>query len=310
MRFERWRGMSLALVTAAVGLSLAWVGSVRADGYRLSCTIPKTVPAYDYTTGGQYMAPPIPYGHYAKGLLDCPGCRLHSLLGCVGCGHGSGDGGGNGNGCAFCGGRGCNFCQSQGQGGAAPGSNVSGCGGGLFHHHKAGKFAPCDSGGAPVVMGPADLGGVAAASQSLPAGTAVVQPSSQYPCGIEGCGVTDAHSHGGHWRRCGLCGGKGCGGCGGHGLLAGCGDRGCGLCHGKGQGQGQGGCAFCGGKGCSRCLSGLYGRLAGLLHPQRVDYFVGAGGPVPLTPGYVPYIVVTRSPRDYFAFPPMNPYDP
>ena len=37
---------------------------------------------------------------------------------------------------------------------------------------------------------------------------------------------------------------------------------------------------------------------------------MGAGGPVPITPGYVPYINVTRSPRDFFAFPPMNPFDP
>jgi hypothetical protein len=55
---------------------------------------------------------------------------------------------------------------------------------------------------------------------------------------------------------------------------------------------------------------GLLGSIAGLLNHQKVDYFVGAGGPVPLTPGYVPYIVTTRSPRDYFAFPPMNPNDP
>jgi hypothetical protein len=27
---------------------------------------------------------------------------------------------------------------------------------------------------------------------------------------------------------------------------------------------------------------------------------------VPLTPGYVPYINVTRSPRDFFAFPPYS----
>jgi hypothetical protein len=56
--------------------------------------------------------------------------------------------------------------------------------------------------------------------------------------------------------------------------------------------------------------SRVHGALAGLLYHQKVDYFVGAGGPVPITPGYVPYIVVTRSPRDFFAFPPMNPNDP
>jgi hypothetical protein len=50
--------------------------------------------------------------------------------------------------------------------------------------------------------------------------------------------------------------------------------------------------------------------LTGLLNRPHVDYFLGAGGPVPLTPGYVPYVVATRSPRDFFAFPPMNPNDP
>jgi hypothetical protein len=42
------------------------------------------------------------------------------------------------------------------------------------------------------------------------------------------------------------------------------------------------------------------------LHIGHIKYFVGPGGPVPLTPGYVPYVVPTRSPRDYFAFPPYG----
>lgn len=300
--------MPLVVTMAAAGLCLAWAGTVRADGYRLHHTIPREVVAYDYTIGGVMMAPPVPYGHYAKdGLLDCAACRMHNLLGCLGCGHdGCGHGWGHGNGCGACGGRGCGLCSGHGHGGGDPGCGVTGCGGGLGHHHKAGRFAPCDSGAGQVVA----MDGIASTSQSVPAEVSVVQPSGQDPCGVNGCGVTGPHSHGkgGHWRRCGLCGGKGCGGCGGAGLQAGCGDPGCGLCHGKGKG-----CHFCGGKGCSHCLgalAGLHGRLAGLFHHQKVDYFVGAGGPVPLTPGYVPYVVVTRSPRDFFAFPPMNPYDP
>ncbi len=183
-----------------------------------------------------------------------------------------------------------------------------GCGGGRCGHHRAGKFAPCDTcvgtaGIATMYAGPVATG------QSQPVGMAVVQPSGQSPCGLTGCGVQGRHLHKGlhgHGRLCGLCGGKGCGGCGGAGILAGCGDPGCGLCHGKGSG-----CGFCGGKGCSHCLSGLHGKLAGLLHHgPKVDYFVGAGGPVPITPGYVPYVVATRSPRDFFSFPPMNPFDP
>jgi hypothetical protein len=302
--------MPLVFATAAVGLALAWGSPVRADGYHIRHTIPREVLAYDYTTGGVMMAPPIPYGHYAKDhdLLGCAGCGMHRLLGCLGCGHdGCGHGSAHGNGCGLCGGKGCGHCLGKGLGhDGDPGCGIAGCGGG-HKHHKAGKFAPCDTGVGPVVV--IDPGAVMATNQSVPAGTAVVIPSGQSPCGVDGCGMKGRHSHqggkGGHWRLCGLCHGKGCGGCGGGGMLAGCGDAGCGLCHGKGKG-----CGFCGGKGCGHCLSGIHGKLAGLLHHNKIEYFVGAGGPVPLTPGYVPYIVSTRSPRDFFAFPPMNPFDP
>jgi hypothetical protein len=61
---------------------------------------------------------------------------------------------------------------------------------------------------------------------------------------------------------------------------------------------------------CSHLHSSLatVASAAGIGRP-RMSWFLGAGGPVPLTPGYVPYIVTTRSPRDYFAFAPMNPDD-
>ncbi len=70
-------------------------------------------------------------------------------------------------------------------------------------------------------------------------------------------------------------------------------------------------------QGCANCLSGLkaglHGKLAsmaGAFHKPKISWFIGAGGPVPITPGYVPYIVTTRSPRDFFCFPPMNPNAP
>ncbi len=51
-------------------------------------TIPREVDAYDFTTGGPYMAPPVPYGHYAADYVDefhkslgCVTCRLHGLMG-------------------------------------------------------------------------------------------------------------------------------------------------------------------------------------------------------------------------------------
>jgi hypothetical protein len=88
----------------------------------------------------------------------------------------------------------------------------------------------------------------------------------------------------------------------------GCGGRGCGKCGGLGRLFGKG-CGFCGGRGCGKCGlgDGLKGKLAGLFHHNKIQYFVGPGGPVPLTPGYTPYIVTTRSPRDFLAFPPYTP---
>ena len=78
MRFGNWRGVPLALSLAAM---LGWglATSVRADGWHLQYTIPREVPAYDYTTGGEYYAPPVPYGHYAK---DYPG-EAAKAMGCV-----------------------------------------------------------------------------------------------------------------------------------------------------------------------------------------------------------------------------------
>jgi hypothetical protein len=290
--------MPQVLTLAALGLGL-WVSTARADGYRLHCTIPKLAPAYDYTTGGEFKAPPVPYGHYAKDylhspqyLMGCVSCRLQGLLGGSGgglFGHGAG-GCGHGAGWGACGGNGCGLCSGGGLFGHHGGGSaclVPGCGGGIgCGHHGAGRFAPVDS---ACGVGTAVVG----TAQSQPIGVAVAQPSGQSACGQPGCGIPGFHSHAGH-GRCGP---------------GGCGDPGCGLCHGRGQG-----CGFCGGNGCAHCLSGLgsrlHGRLAGLLHHQRIDYFLGAGGPVPLTPGYVPYVVATRSPRDFFAFPPMNPLDP
>src|SRR5438067_13199287 len=123
MRFERWRGMPLALtMAAACGLGLGWVTSTRADGYRFHKTIPRLVPGYNSATGGEFMAPPIPYGHYAKDhvasasqLMGCVSCRLHGLMGCAGCGgggHGHGDG--HETGCGACGGTGCGHCLGRG----------------------------------------------------------------------------------------------------------------------------------------------------------------------------------------------------
>jgi hypothetical protein len=175
---------------------------------------------------------------------------------------------------------------------------------------------------APIVS-PQGLGGIA---------------SSQSACTKSGCNLKMRHFHR-MGKGCNACGGNGCGICQGNGMASGslcdgCGGRGtgCGLCgglgllhHGKGLGHGKGDpCSACGGKGCGlcggtgHCGSGLCSKLLGvpaglvgkLFHVGDIEYFVGPGGPVPITPGYVPYVVTTRSPRDYFAFPPFSDLDP
>ncbi len=307
MRFGKLPALPVAMA-AVFGLGLGWASPARADGLLFQHTIPRVVDAYDYTTGGPYYAPPIPYGHYAKDYiadadkaLGCVSCKLHGLAGGGGLGHGlfhHGDGDGN------CGGAGCGAGNGCGHGGG----NCKG----LFGHH-AGSPCGVDGCGGGMTCGLLGHGGLAAGGAGYactgtqPSAQVVTQPSAQSVCGQTGCNVKSRHSHLGHKAKaaCGPCGPAG-----GSGL---CGDPGCGGGHGHGQGTG---CGLCGGKGCSNCLAGLgshlHGKLAsltGAFHKPKMSWFLGAGGPVPLTPGYVPYIVTTRSPRDYFAFAPMNPND-
>ncbi len=234
-------------------------------------------------------------------------------------GDGCGDpscGGGHGRGrriedCGLCKNKGCGLCKSSGVGDPI--------------------FAMA-SGRSPATVVPT---------------THQVASMSSSQCSNPGCGMGKGHG-GLHGSICDGCTGKGCGKCGGRGLLHGlgggqsmgdpcdgCSGRGCGKCggtglfHGRGKacdscgGRGCGkcglfkGCGFCGGKGCGKCGMGglgshMKGKLAGLLHHNNgnIKYFVGPGGPVPLTPGYTPYVVTTRSPRDFLAFPPYTPSEP
>jgi hypothetical protein len=266
-----------------------------------------------------------------KGCGACGGQGCQHGNACGGCG-GSGHGLGGGA-CGGCGGTGiltgigghlagkmCGLCGGLGRG--AHGGACGGCGGagaivapdlgghkggrGLFgHKHKGGGMA------APVVAASPQ---VMAAPQAIAAGHAV---------------------------DCGLCGGKGklrgalCGGCGGKGLIGGMhghghggGGSACGGCGGDGIDGHGGTCGACGGCGLLGCAAGavhhVAGTAAGAAHHVAgtahglathvgyklghggVEYFVGPGGPVPITPGYVPYINPVRSPRDYFAFPPFS----
>ncbi len=316
MSFGKWRGAPLACVLTA---ALGWltVGDTLAGDFHH--TIPRVVEAYDYTTGGPYYAPPIPYGHYAKDkhaaiakAIGCVTCKLKGLCNLGGCGlnHHCGDGkcghglGGLGAGCGHGEGSGC------GQGG-----HGEGCGHGLFGHGHGQAVAGNGIGNA---FDPS-LGhghGHHGAGQVIMTGQVVASP--QDPCGVNGCGAKGPHAS--HLAnalgkiRCGLCKGRGlgCGLCGNSGLADpcnGCGGRGCDGCRGLGcHGLGLGCGSLCG------KFAGLgnkaHSKLAGLFaHRQKIEYFVGPGGPVPITPGYVPYVISTRSPRDFFSFAPMNPDD-
>jgi hypothetical protein len=347
MHFGNWRGVAPIIALAiALGLGLASAKSARAIDYPLSHTLPGEVPAYDFTTGGPYMAPPIPYGHYAKDpvghihdFLACPTCHLAGIFGGAAglFHHGSGDGTGHGHGGACANGK-CGHGLGFGHGGPeagadtpgggyfGPSANVSSHGlSGLAHHGQSGSFVTAAAPG----VGTAVVGG-AYAGFPVHATTQVAAPqaSAQFVCAQPGCGVKSKHghlagpfhdgfgtgAHSGFGDPCGSCGGRGCGLCGGTGLLG----------HHGGGGPGHNtGCGLCGGKGCASCLGSLGAGLGGLssavhsklasaaamVHRPKMKWFVGPGGPVPLTPGYVPYIVTTRSPRDFFAFAPMNPND-
>ena len=333
MRSGFLRGVTLAIaLMTALGASTA-----SADGletlFNPHPVIPRVAPAVDYRTGGEYFMPPVPYGCYAKdplgkvagacGLAKGLLCGACGGLGCGLCkgglGHGNDCGGsgcglghGHGHGGA-CGGSGCGLGHGHGHGGACGGSGCGlGNGGGLFHKHGD----PCSDG----ACGIAQAGGIhqhgGPASYVMP--TSQGMPTSQAACGACGgsgcnfCGNGGLHGDPGHGLGHGLGKGglfhgrnKGCGACGG---------RGCGLCGGGGGMS----CGACGGAGCGLCakahgaLGAAHGLLYSALHPHagKIDYFVGAGGPVPLTPGYVPYVVPVRSPRDFLAFPPYGPLDP
>lgn len=292
MRSGQWRGVTLALGLACA-LALAAVGTnpARAGDFH---TIPRLVPAVDVNTGGPYYAPPIPYGHYAgKNLLGRCSAKVGGLLhgglgGLAGLGHGLGKGcgpcgacGGKGLGCGACGGTGdaCGGTRCGLLGGLGHGSGDPGCG--LLH--KGGRHGG-DCGHATTT--------VCATSQAVPTAQAPC-PAPSAQCGDPGCPLPGRHKH----RGCGLCFGRGCGKCADPAdPCKACGGKGCGLC-------GLGGL---GGHGLG-ALAACKGAVHHLLGHDKIDWFVGPGGPVPLTPGYTPYVVTTRSPRDFLAFPPFVP---
>jgi hypothetical protein len=361
--------MPLLAVALAAVIATGGVATRPARAGLICHTIPRVVEAVDVKTGGPYMAPPVPYGHYAKdylapvanglgmvhgclsGLLHgcCKGCGGAGCGLCGGtgkCGHlGSGSGlqhgdpcgvcGGMGNGCGFCGWKGLLHGHGNGPGCGDPGIP---CGGGLCSpQHAPSKTCSVQqpqpqSQSQPQRQSAQPQSAVKVCSFDGHAST--VAPSAQAPlvspqdpgcsvpmgCARPGCKLLMRHFHR-MGQGCSACNGQGCGICHGGGMLSGnlcdgCHGRGCGLCGGLGLLKHGLPCGACGGKGCGLCgaghkLLGLPGALfAKVFHIGDIDYFVGPGGPVPLTPGYVPYVVPTRSPRDFFAFPPFSDLDP
>src|ERR1700678_1074876 len=88
MLFGIRRGIRLTLALATtLGLGLVLVSSARADGQLFQHTIPREVDAYNFCTGGPFMAPPVPNGHYSKDYVaeaqkavSCVACQLHALM--------------------------------------------------------------------------------------------------------------------------------------------------------------------------------------------------------------------------------------
>jgi hypothetical protein len=282
----------------------------------------------------------------AHGLIGkvCGLCGGSACGSCGGLGHHNGNacGGCGGDGCTRCDGHGRSLITHGGGHGnghaghahtmpaSSNGGGHTGLLGGLLGKHKGHAGVSTVGLGEHSLCGP---GMPCASGQGTPSGQGGM-PSGQFAMACGGCGGRGLLGNG---SACGGCGGRGllsglaCGGCGGRGLLGngsacgGCGGRGllgagnaCNGCGGSGHLANGNKCGLCGGTGlCAAALgkakhvagtaAGLaHGLLGKITHKGEIEYFVGPGGPVPLTPGYVPYVVPTRSPRDYFAFPPFS----
>jgi len=320
MMIGNWRGFGLSIVLIGGLAAPSWAGV--ADLMPRIHKIPRLTYARDLRTGGFYHAPAIPTGHYAKDHLGKAAGMIHGGLGhMAGALHGHGGSGLGGHGLGGRNGLPAGHVYedpSHGHGlGLGHGGLGNGLGLGLGHgrglglgHGRGGK-------------GLGGLFGGHGGGDGLGHGHSGVHGSAQHDPSGHAHGSAQSHGqgrgHDGHGRGLGLGHGlKGLFDGAGHastGVCSGCGDPGCPDCHGGllgGHGTGAP-CASCGGTGCHDCggtglghhANGLLSRLRGLHPSNRVDYFTGPGGPVPITPGYVPYIVPTRSPRDYFAFPPF-----
>jgi hypothetical protein len=338
MRFGLWQGCAALLVLSATARANdlwpfhAIPREVPAVDFRTG--EPMMAPAIPY---GHYAKdyPGTVHGAvgHVGGLFHTAGGLLHGLHGdgCSDCGNGLGHGGqGCGNsGCAGLG-SGCGAQNPCGTGSA-------GCGLGghsLFKSGVGGLFSKC--GGSHST----ESACLSCATNSASAGVAHIGTTGSPQSVVITHPVASAQASPQIVNTpCGACGGVGnfgagsfCGACKGTGLLKkliggghggmGMGGLGCGNCGssacaggcGNGGHAGNGLCGNCGKFGCNGgCLSGLKSHLGGALSHftkylpgHGIKYFVGPGGPVPITPGYVPYVNPVRAPRDFLSFPPYG----
>ena len=226
-------------------------------------TIPREVDAYDFTTGGPYMAPPIPYGHYAKDYVD----ELHKCLGMcrpAGCTALMG-GGGAGHGCSSQGWRTC------GHGDAAA---VTERGERTRSRPRSGMRRAGDAATAVRHGGHRLRAGLSALTLDRCADRPVTRRPGPSPAARSSLRLRSVdlrsvrlqgrakHSHLSQMLnkiRCGSCGVglRRCAARARRAFAATWLQSGCGSWSWQGTG-----CGLCGGKGCSHCLSGSKSRLA------------------------------------------------
>ena len=286
MRSGIWRGVAVAIALGGFGVS-ATALEARAGGL-FHRAIPRETLAMDYRTGDVMMAPPIPYGSYAKdykgavqGAAGLTFGSIHGLVshvkgicskcGGASCGSCGGKGLLHGQACDDCGGDGCGRCGSGllGHGGGMIHSGDAGdcargnCGqgdhrGGLFHHDGS-SLGLGHGGGKHGGLGHVQHAGagVACVGPGCSLGHASAQTVAAVPAKSEAQAAPQVTASMQVPAVCGGClgtgrlrQGGGCGFCGGTGRLANLFGHGGGQGHGLGLGNLCGGCQ---GRGCGTC---------------------------------------------------------
>ena len=323
MRFGNWRGVTLAL---ALGSALATIPTTTAFANPFHHDIPREVEAVDVNTGGPYYAPPVPYGHYAKDGAAMSTRRRRADRGPPRqaprpwrprpCGDG-----GAGTATAAVPAAGPDAASARVAASSATAATAA-----AAATRAAGRVVASSRGTATSRTGRASAATtVAGAPPGSPRPGSWLLPAGHHfqPAGADRLGAV--------WRG-GL---RPQGSSSPHARLRAAGMAMAVAANAAGTaaapaegvesvtsaaaaaGRDAGSAAS---SGTSRASSAADAAApvaasaarrsrswAALLHKNKIKYFVGPGGPVPITPGYVPYVITTRSPRDFLAFPPFTP---